>query len=78
MRRGGRHCPALGCASSDTGIGSAPAHLPFIFDRFYRADPERQVAGVGLGLSIVRELVHLHGGRVAVRSVPGQESSGSG
>ncbi|NTU79839.1 MAG: response regulator [Chloroflexales bacterium] len=70
--------PPLPCARvsiSDMGIGIAPKHLPFIFDRFYRADPERQVAGVGLGLSIVRELVHLHAGRVAVRSDPDQGST---
>jgi PAS domain S-box-containing protein len=70
--------PPLPCARlciSDTGIGIAPEHLPFIFDRFYRADPERQVAGVGLGLSIVRELVHLYAGRVAVRSDPDEGST---
>ncbi len=59
---------------SDTGAGIAPEHLSQIFERFYRADPSRARAtgGAGLGLTIVRQLVEAHGGRVWASSEPGQ------
>lgn len=55
---------------SDTGSGIAPQHLPYVFERFYRADPSRTRAtgGTGIGLSIVRQLVEAHGGKVSVTS----------
>jgi len=57
----------------DNGIGIAPDHLPHIFDRFYRVDPSRARAtgGAGLGLSIVKQLVLAHAGRVWAESTPG-------
>lgn len=60
-------------AVSDTGSGIAPEHLPYVFERFYRADPARArtTGGAGLGLAIVRQLVLAHGGQVAVSSRPG-------
>jgi signal transduction histidine kinase len=60
----------------DTGVGIAPEELERIFDRFYQVeDPmTRRHGGMGLGLTIVRELVNLHGGRVWAESVPGQGS----
>lgn len=64
----------------DTGEGIAPEHLPHVFDRFYKADPSRaatssaparsHAAGSGLGLSIVRAIVQLHGGTIGVESTP--------
>lgn len=59
----------------DTGEGIAAADLPFVFDRFWRgartAD-RAQGSGSGLGLAIARQLVHAHGGRIAVSSETGR------
>jgi signal transduction histidine kinase len=57
-------------AVADTGCGIPPAHLPHVFDRFYRADPSRDRAtgGAGLGLAIVRRLAEAHGGTVTAAS----------
>jgi two-component system OmpR family sensor kinase/two-component system sensor histidine kinase BaeS len=64
---------------SDTGEGIHPEQLPYVFDRFYRADParSRDSGGSGLGLAIVRAIVEAHGGRVSVASdgVPGHGST---
>ena len=55
---------------SDTGIGISPEALEHIFERFYRADESRSrdVGGAGIGLSIVKRVVELHRGRIAVQS----------
>ena len=58
----------------DTGPGIDPEILPRIFERFFRGDPahSRASGGTGLGLAIVRNLVGRMGGRIAVRSRPGE------
>lgn len=55
---------------SDSGQGIDPDFLPYVFDRFQQADSKttRSHGGLGLGLSIVRHLVELHGGNVSVYS----------
>jgi signal transduction histidine kinase/ActR/RegA family two-component response regulator len=59
----------------DTGLGIDPDLLPHVFDRFRQGDASsaRREGGLGLGLALVRDLVELHGGTVAVESNgPGQ------
>ncbi len=58
---------------SDTGSGIAAEDLPFVFERFYRADKARQRSDTsGLGLAIARAIVEAHHGAIAVDSAPGQ------
>jgi two-component system heavy metal sensor histidine kinase CusS len=52
----------------DSGSGISPEHLPHVFDRFYRGDKSRSSAGTGLGLSLVKSIVDLHGGLVSIES----------
>ena len=60
---------------SDTGPGIPGADIPHLFDRFYQSRqsvaPATGEGGKGLGLAIVKRIVELHGGRVAVQSLPG-------
>ena len=65
---------ALLCVQ-DTGIGIEPADLPYIFERFYRADRARSRQGTGLGLAIAQTLVTQLGGHITAESTPGQGST---
>jgi two-component system sensor histidine kinase BaeS len=62
---------------ADTGIGIAAQDVPRVFTRFWRGERSRSRAtgGAGIGLSIVKELVTAHGGRVEVRSVVAEGST---
>jgi signal transduction histidine kinase/class 3 adenylate cyclase/CheY-like chemotaxis protein len=65
---------ALRLSVADTGIGIKEDQLPHIFDRFRQADGSeaREFAGTGIGLALVQEIVHLHGGTITVYSRYGQ------
>ncbi len=62
---------------SDSGLGIAAAHIPRIFERFYRVDRDRSrdVGGTGLGLAIVKHIIEAHGSSVKVESEPGKGST---
>ena len=59
-----------------SGEGILPEEIPLVFERFHRVDPSRSRAtgGVGLGLTIVKQLVEAHGGAIHAESTPGQGS----
>ncbi len=60
---------------SDTGRGMSLDEARHAFDRFWRAPSARTVPGHGIGLSLVRQIVEAHGGRVHIASVPGEGSN---
>jgi signal transduction histidine kinase len=70
----GQHPGEVEVRVHDTGAGIPAEHLPYVFERFYRADRSRARAtgGAGIGLAIVKELVQAHGGRVGIESAPGR------
>ena len=53
---------------ADTGPGIPPSDLPHVFDRLWRGSADSEVAGSGIGLAVVRELVTAHGGTVVAES----------
>ncbi len=62
---------------SDTGIGISSEHLPYIFERFYRADSSRTRAtgGTGIGLAVVKSIIDAHGWKLSVVSEENRGSS---
>ncbi|MGI8742738.1 MAG: sensor histidine kinase [Bryobacteraceae bacterium] len=73
IHAGNSHAEAI---VSDSGIGIAPADLPHVYDRFWRADKvrSRSLGGAGLGLAIARWIVQRHGGEIEIGSEPGRGS----
>ena len=61
----------LGIRITDHGIGMTPEQLARVCERFYRADTSGHIPGTGLGMSIVKEIVELHGGRLEFASKVG-------
>ncbi len=55
---------------SDHGVGISEEALPHIFDRFYQEDGSRAHGGFGLGLSLVKRIVDLHGWSIGIKSAP--------
>lgn len=67
-KRGG----LIGIRVSDHGLGMTPEQTAMAFERFFRADDSGNIPGTGLGLSLVKEIVELHGGRVGLESTFGE------
>ncbi len=67
---------ALAVRVQDNGRGLSAEQLPYVFDRFYKADRGRDQSGAGLGLAIAKAVVEAHGGRITAASAgPGQGST---
>ncbi|HEY9854525.1 MAG TPA: GAF domain-containing protein [Stenomitos sp.] len=71
------HRPMVCVEVKDTGIGIPSEKLPLLFTSFFQADPSatRQFGGLGLGLSLSKHLVELHGGRIWAESTEGKGST---
>jgi two-component system sensor histidine kinase SenX3 len=69
--------PTVEISVSDKGRGIEAGDLPHIFETFYRGRYaiDRQIHGNGLGLSLVKRIAEAHGGRITVKSVPGEGST---
>jgi len=61
----------VGIRITDHGIGMTPEQLSHVCERFYRADASGKIPGTGLGMSIVKEIVELHGGKLELASKVG-------
>ena len=72
--RAGRSADGVEISIQDTGSGIEASELPYIFDRFHRAESSRhtETGESGLGLAIVKAIVESHGGSVSAESTPGK------
>ena len=66
---------SVGVEVADTGIGISEDQIPHVFERFYRAEEARSTEGLGLGLSIARQIAEDHKGSIEVRSKPREGST---
>jgi signal transduction histidine kinase len=62
----------VGIRVVDHGIGMSAEELGHLFERFWRSEKVQEIPGSGLGLALTREIVENHGGRIEVRSAPGE------
>jgi PAS domain S-box-containing protein len=62
----------VGIAIQDHGIGMSPAQQERLGERFYRVDPSGSIPGTGLGVSLLKEIIHLHGGEFEPRCAAGK------
>jgi signal transduction histidine kinase len=69
-----RNGDRVNVAFADTGIGIGNDEIDYIWDRLYRGKRARRHSGLGLGLSLVKAIVHAHGGSVTVESEEGKGS----
>ncbi|MBK8020106.1 MAG: PAS domain-containing sensor histidine kinase [Chloroflexi bacterium] len=61
---------------TDNGVGISPDKLPHVFERFFKADEARSMAGgAGLGLAMAKRIIEMHDGTIAVESIPGERTS---
>ena len=60
---------------TDTGVGISIAHLPHVFERFYKVDRSRGGSGTGLGLAIAKYIVQAHRGDIKALSSEGEGST---
>lgn len=65
-----QHRNSIETSVSDTGPGIPAENLSHIFERFYRADKQRNIGGTGLGLAIARQIMELHHSTIQVNSAP--------
>ncbi|MEV7291503.1 HAMP domain-containing sensor histidine kinase [Streptomyces microflavus] len=68
---GGRAGDGLELSVRDHGPGIAAEDLPYVFDRFYRAEAARALPGSGLGLAMARQIARAHGAELTARAAPG-------
>ena len=69
---GARAGRAIAVTVVDTGRGIPAAHVPHLFDRFFRGDASRSSVGTGLGLSIAQQIARAHGGSIVITSEEGR------
>lgn len=67
---------AIEISVTDHGVGIQPEDMPFIFQAFYRGENQKRfVQGMGVGLTITRDIIHAHHGEISVTSVPNVETT---
>ncbi|MGE5469497.1 MAG: PAS domain S-box protein [Bacteroidota bacterium] len=72
VRRKAKDGEQVGIAVRDQGIGMTAEQISHVFDRFFRADASGVIPGTGLGMSLVKEIMDIFHGEVAVASSPGE------